>query len=418
MFSWRAFQGQDMGETVSLDPAAAGGFDGTELLTGRLSLGDWQSPPVLTFTPTWNPDPSHLKIDSILLGALTSALYPGSYNVTLARDGTGAALAYGLLELYPNTGGAQAPWQISLASVSRAQSILPELSQNAIDALPWALASATKTIENYVGRALALRTFDEIIRPNNSIKLRLRTKPVAQVSRLNANAVKPLRITNGGPAQMATVAMTTLDPKLLQITTLVFTSVLAGVATTQTLVVGSYPTFNALAAAINALGNGWSATLDPNHGAYPTADAFGFPGAVGATNGRYAEILTHDWPLSDWWLDANQGVIELNEPIPHGYVVRSTLRERSDSRYWGVRCTYRAGYAILDSDLAQGFPAVPTDLEGATIATAQNIIESTPLVGPLMSQAVKDRSYTLKNELSAIPSTALSMLSAYQAFVI
>ncbi len=288
--------------------------------------------------------------------------------------------------------------------------MLPTMTQDQIDFLPFALRSATRAIETYCQRPLVMDSYDHILRPNNSIKLRLRARPIVEVSRVASTLMAGLVITYTGSAQTASVQTITGSPTSMAVVTLTFSSTIAGVTTTSAINVTTYATFDLLAAAINALGGGWGATVGNQMGSWSTGEAFGNPGVRGSVM-EALDLNVYSRPLGQYQVDPDRGTIELGEFIPGGTLIVNPRVERWDTRRWGVRCTYRAGYAVTAADIALGYYSVPEDLQAACVMTCYAIMESAPMAGPVKSQSVKDRSYTLKDSHNVIPDAASATLN-------
>jgi hypothetical protein len=414
-FEIRAIQGQVGATTLTF---VTGSFDGDETLTASIGVGDNQAA-ALTVAPTWTAGQtagSYTEADLSLSASQTAALPWGVYNVQVGIADGSAPLAYGWLTIYPGPAGTGTPFWRSLASPAMAAAYLPNLTQDQQDVLPHALGAATRAIEGYCQRPLVLDSYDHIIRPQNTSRLRLRTRPVVELTRCAAGLESAVQIRNT-TATAATVNFVPSAPGSLRVTSLVFISTVAGVATSQTVALASYGTLTLLAAAINALGNGWSADL-PNsaHGDVASSEVVGTAGARDARTG-VAELLIQTQPLSQYWLDPDLGFVEINQSFPGGGTIANPRIERCDSRLWGVRCTYRAGYAYLKADSDLGYYTVPDDLAAACVMTASAIIESAATVGPVKSQTVKDRSYTLSDVKTDIPEQAKLILARYTEVV-
>ncbi len=416
-FEIRAFQGQALTRTVTLNPPSA--FLGTELLTGSVYYGDTQAA-VLTTVPTWTAGQvsgSYDLVDFSLTALQLASIPPGSYAVLIGLAGGTAALAKGFLEVYEAPGGLPTPYYRSLVTPARAQSFLPQISREQLDTLPFALAAATRAIETYVGRPLVLDSYDHIIRPNNSRRLRLRTRPVVELSRVKAGACAAIQLDSGlGTGDQATVRVIPTAPNSLAIDSLVFNSTVAGGTTSQTLMMADYGVIQDLADAINALGNGWMALAYAGTSGLPASEMYGTPGVIGVLGQRPYLMVHTDW-LGWQWLDPDQGILEVNQSIPGGFGVPNLRMEVGDSRDRGVRVSYRAGYATAAADIALGYYPVPEDLQSACIMTCNAILETTPMQGPVKSQSVKDRSYVLQDNPSVIPKSCEVILMKYQDVV-
>ncbi len=407
-FEVRAIQGQAVAATITLDAE----FVGTETLAAAIGVGDGQAAR-LSLAPTWASGQTanaYTQLDLELTAAQTLALPWGVYNVQVALDDDTAALAYGWLTIYPGPGGTGTPYWRSLASPAIAAAYLPDLSRDHQDILPHALAAATRIIEGYCQRPLVLDSYDHFARAENSNRIRLRARPVVELTRCSSGTASAIEVRNA-TATAATVNATRTNQKAMGITTLVFASTVSGTTTSQSITVASYGTIALLAAAINALGNGWSAAVRGGFGDYGSSELFGSPGARDAAGG-VVELLVGSQPLRSCWLDPDSGVVEVNESFG-GNGTAWGPRGRGDSRNSGIRCTYRAGYAYLKADTDLGYYPVPEDLEAACVMTASAILESSATVGPVKSQTVKDRHYELSDVKTDIPDEAKLILARY-----
>jgi hypothetical protein len=408
-FELRAIQGNVAPATLTLD---ADTFAGTETLTASVGVGDGQAAR-LTLTPTWTAGQTtgaYSQVDVELSAAQTLALPWGVYNVQVGISGGDAALAYGWLTVYPGPGGTATPFWRSLASPALAVAYLPSLTQDQQDILPHALTAATRSIEAYCGRPLVLDAYDHFVRVQNTNRLRLRARPVVELTRVSSGTAAAIRVQNTA-ATAATVNVVRSSSGALGVTSLVFASTIGGATTSQTITLASHGTITLLAAAINALGNGWSAAANDGYGDYGSAEIFGSPGAMDARNG-WAELLVGGAPLGGYHLDADGGIVEVNSSFSGGGLVGSH-RDRGDSRNSGIRVTYRAGYAYLKADSDLGYYTVPEDLELATVMTASAMIESSATVGSVKAQWVKDRKVEYADVQVSIPAQAREMLARY-----
>ena len=410
----RAIQGEATAYTLTLTAP----FNGTETLSLSVGVGDDQAA-ITTLTPTWTAGQTtgaYTDVDASINSATSASLAWGVYDVGLTV-GTGTVSAVkGTLTVYPGAGGTSRPFQRLLASPAQARSYLPSLTRDQYDTMSVALLAATRAVEAYCQRPLVLDSYDHFVRPNNSNKIRLRSRPVVELTRCASGQQAAFWVQNT-TADMATVNQVLTAPNSLLPTSLVFKSTVSGTTTTQTLTVGSYATISSLVTAINALGNGWAATAYSPVSSYPTSELFA---SVGARDARYGrpEFYVSEKPLDSYWLDNDRGVIEINQGVTGYFLVPNPRIEQRDTRLWGIRCTYRAGYAYLKADSDRGYYTVPEDLAAATIMTAQAILESTPTLGPVKSQSVKDRSYVLRDSIDVIPDVAKSILVRYSQVAI
>jgi hypothetical protein len=145
--------------------------------------------------------------------------------------------------------------------------------------------------------------------------------------------------------------------------------VAAASVTTNDLLFATYTTLSAMAAAVNALGNGWSAQVIDQFGNWPSADLKILQGAATALNGgRQLELYTEDlqpfvtWPPGDpwgeeagyqsftgWRLDDETG--EIYGRFPRGQL--------------NVRIDYTAGFATIPQAVQEACVQLVTDLYNA-----------------------------------------------------
>lgn len=413
-----AIQGGGIATTVTANPVA--GFNGTERLVARVTRGDHQTA-VLTVTPKWSLNQtqgSYNKVDVFIQPADTLTLAPGAYTVIVALADSSMALASLTLIIYPGPGGTVSPFRRCLVTPATAMMYTPDMTQPQIDALPFSLVSATHAVERHCGRPLAMDTYDHFVRPTGGIfRFRLKAKPVVEVLRVSADVGPGVMVTNNGGFSNATVRTILAQPgRLLDIDSLVFTTTHNGQQTAATLNLSDFAVFGDLATGINALGYGWVAQSGVPYLGMPTKDAFGTPETRNALN-QWIWVHTHTMPLGQYWADTEKGWVEINEPIPAGFIIPNIKVERSDSRYWGCRVTYRAGFATEQADIDLGYKPVPEDLQIAVIATALSMVEGVPQSGPVNQQSIAGRQYSLKKTFSLVPDSVLPLLSTYAEYV-
>jgi len=186
---------------------------------------------------------------------------------------------------------ARAQQNINQASFSGAET-------NTIATLVTAVSQA---VRRYCRRQFDVETFDELYSGTGNYRLLLAQYPIVSVARVAGwpRAVITLRNSSGNN-QRATVAVTA--------TGLSLTTVASGVSSTDTSVTwASYPTIQAVANAVNALGNGWSASL-PNstYALWASSDLRSIQGALNAMNFS-APLRIHADELADYEVDFNRG---------------------------------------------------------------------------------------------------------------
>jgi hypothetical protein len=252
---------------------------------------------------------------------------------------------------------------MNLIDIERAKRNLQSITDNTQDALLGVLVAAcSDAVAKYCRRDFSLRGYDELYNGNGDRRLLLRQYPVQAVQSVRYRLVTVLKISNTNPGlnQQARVQVAS--------TGLILTRTASGVTTNDTSVTwANNPTLNAVAAAINALGNGWSAQIvgDPgatgtgDYGLWPATDLYVPPsfgdgtvsqGALGARN-QFAELKMHTYELQGWQFD------------PRGWLLRAipyTDPEllHPEDLIWPVgvnnfRVQYTAGYATIPESVQE-----------------------------------------------------------------
>jgi hypothetical protein len=243
--------------------------------------------------------------------------------------------------------------------------------------LPVLITAASREIARFCARVFALTTYDEIVsivggrqERGEPATARLSGFPVASVSRCNTGRSTVLSIANTDRStnQFATAAFaTTGDVEYLDlvVTGLVLSRTAGGVTTPATLSYSDYATVAALAAAINALGGGWSATVasgTPSPGLYAPAELVGAREPKNAFSpGVGLDVFTT--PASGYDIDRPAGIMRcygdpggwagvLGDPSfgssADGFGGYGGGPARGDAQY---RVTYQAGFAVIPESI-------------------------------------------------------------------
>src|SRR5262249_33613849 len=145
------------------------------------------------------------------------------------------------------------------------------------------ITACSDAIEKYCRRRFVSKPYDELYNGNGDRRLMLRQYPIQSVQSVRYRPVTVLKVINNATAQnqQARVQVTSAGLQL--------TRTASGVAVSETLLTwATYPTINALANAVNALGNGWAAQIvgdagaTGDYGLWPSADLY-VPGSYGDT---------------------------------------------------------------------------------------------------------------------------------------
>ncbi|HWE02445.1 MAG TPA: hypothetical protein VG326_08535 [Tepidisphaeraceae bacterium] len=253
------------------------------------------------------------------------------------------------------------------------------------------VTAASDSVRRECGREFLLAAFSEYHSGGIYIRepLRLRQYPVAEITRVAASPRAALLIQNFDDASNQRATFETTSTALRLVT------VASAVLTTTDFLYATYPTVAQLAAAVNALGNGWSATVRNDLTNWPSADFKPLQGAVSALNGghdleMYSEIVQPftawpssggdgDWDdgfqgASGWRLDEETG--ELFGRFPRGQL--------------NIRIDYRAG-----------FVTTPQAIQEACVQLAQDLYQAALVNNTLQKSTLGASSVTLKNTSTA-----------------
>ena len=185
------------------------------------------------------------------------------------------------------------------------------------------ITSISDAIEKYCRRRFISRAYDEQYNGNGDRRLLLRQYPIQSVQSVRYRPVTVLKVINNNLSQyqQARVSVTNLGLSLFTMASGVSATITAG------LTYAACPTLQALATAITALGNGWSAQPvgdsgqaggQGDYGLWPSADLYapnsygdplesaGVQQSQGAMmcRGAYAELKMHTYELQGYQWDA------------------------------------------------------------------------------------------------------------------
>jgi hypothetical protein len=198
-----------------------------------------------------------------------------------------------------------------LITLSYCKQNIPAITDTSQDSLLAGLITACSVaIEKYCRRDFYVRAYDELYSGDGDRRLLLRQYPLQSVQSVRYRPTTVLKVTNTNVNNVqARVSITSTGLTLFTMN--------AGIGTTSTSVTfASYATLTAVANAIVALGNGWSAQVtgdSVNYGSWPSADlywptSFGqglsSQGALQCVAGSFAELKMHTYELAGFQWDA------------------------------------------------------------------------------------------------------------------
>lgn len=282
--------------------------------------------------------------------------------------------------------------------------------------LPGLAGSASAAIRRHCNRLFSLWSFDELYTAQpGSNELVLKQFPVISVERVASGLAPILTLGNLDPVtnQRATLTVdTTADPVTgaLVPVSVTLRRVASGVTLISTLLFSAYPTVQALAAAVNALGGGWEARAADGYTLWATADAVGVQGARPALGADAAELRAHVEDL-DFTLRPGPGLLRLGPSGGSGsldsprfgpFVGQADDDAGSYGGLNGVRVAYTAGFATAPPDVAQ-----------YTAEIVKAAIERFRTDSTLQSESDGVLSWAARGELLPIPSGVMTALSSY-----
>ncbi|MBM4069627.1 MAG: hypothetical protein FJ271_11850 [Planctomycetes bacterium] len=211
-----------------------------------------------------------------------------------------------------------------------------------LDAL---IAGISTAVQKHCRREFVARDHDEVHSGNGALRLFLRNDPLISVQSVRQHPATVLRVKNTDTAtnQQARISV--------QSTCLLLVRVASGVVSSSRLTYANHVTLQALATAIAALGNGWTAevagSVAGDYGLWPALDLWSPPSygdgvtSRGALNARaaWAELTIHVGELSSYDFD------------PRGWLLMT-----SGSWSCGVnnyRVQYTAGYLHVPEDVQE-----------------------------------------------------------------
>ena len=211
------------------------------------------------------------------------------------------------------------------------------------------VTAVSKAVKRYCRREFDSQTFDELYNGNGDVRLVLDQYPILNVARVAAGPRAVLTIKNTSPSnQRATVAVTPTGLSLLRVA--------SGTSSTDTSVTwATSPTLNGVAAAVNALGNGWSASVpDAAYGLWPSSDLRSPQGALNARNVD-APLRVHIEDVADYEVDAARGWLLRGH---RGLTELGSINAGREGWGWvpGVdnyRIVYTAGYTTVPEDVQE-----------------------------------------------------------------
>jgi hypothetical protein len=262
------------------------------------------------------------------------------------------------------------------------------------------LSAASASIRRYCGREFTAQTLTEYYSGGAYLRepLQLRQFPVTEITRL-CTAQRCLQILNngnGGAVQRATVETVPSSTAGAGTASVKLVSVASGVSTSTTLLLSTYTTVGTLAAAVNALGAGWStAIFSGSAGSYtnfPSADLKPLQGAFSAlVAGCYLDIF------EDWYGTNNAGWTDDDCDGAWGGSGNNPLW-RLDGETGKLFGRFPRGQMNLAVSYVSGFATIPGDVQEAVCQMAQFLYQTSTINSAMQSYRIGDEAMVLRDK--------------------
>ena len=314
-----------------------------------------------------------------------------------------------------------------LLTPAEAAAAAPKASPETAARLAAFASAAARTITN---QRLTRAAHVEFYQGGESGRLILRNVPVNEITRIAGDPTPALLVTNADRANRLATARVSFTGDATSGRTAVgveLSRVSGGIpAAAQVVAFASYTTVGAVAAAINGLGNGWTAKVAGDLADWPSSDLHAPSGAQSAATGNEAVFRVHVQALSGFeWDDA--GIVDIDPswgvlspwlwPNAPAEVVRDARVYRTNVEAYRVE--YDAGYSTPTNPVAAWqSDGLPGDLKNALLEIVRfGASREASGVNPMFtSRTLGQASYTLDASRfdQEIPPHAMRTLLRYR----
>ncbi len=320
---------------------------------------------------------------------------------------------------------------IDLITLERAKLAFPSVVDNSQDVtIQTLIGAASRAIERHCRRVFAATSYDEIYDSDGSGSLLLRAFPVLSVSRLAMVPSPVCNISNTSPssAVQRAIVQTTLAANTdwpAASTGITLTRVALGVTTVDaTLTWANYTTVQAVVNAINALGNGWSATVAAGMGGWPSADINAIQGAMSCLSGSGAQLMIHTQDVGAFDLTPETGEVRFSGNLgtsiygtgwlPGSYAVDLLPGVSLPRGNRNLRIAYTAGFANLPMDV--GYVGPLASVAHACALQTAHMFSNPAAAGNLLSESLGDYSYTRTGPVQGLLSLVKELVEPFRDF--
>lgn len=265
------------------------------------------------------------------------------------------------------------------------------------------ISAASAAIEQYCLRTFSQSTYSEYYDGHLYVDqpIRLRQYPVLEISRIATNPTPAILISNtGSSVQRATIETTATGVKVV--------TVASGVSTATTPLYATYVTLNALAAAITAIGSGFTATVQTapniNLGLFPSADLAPLQGAMTTIGGNGAYLYVYLEDLQPFSFTSDYGF---------GGGLSSRYGWRLDDAAGQIHGRFPRGTRNLRIDYTAGYATIPQDIQEACVSLVQHRYQTSQVNSALKSAQLGNASFVIA-DLKKIPGDVMQVLNYYR----
>lgn len=336
------------------------------------------------------------------------------------------------LPVLPSAGTQAAPTLPDLVTLPYATQLLGQLAltEAQLEAIPTLVTSAGAAIRNYCNRLFVNgnRPIVEDLMVELDGYVRLSEIPVNRVLRVQADPRVAISIQNTSAASAWVNRISTGDQYSgIVVTGIALNAITSGPAVEADITYADGMTIAQLAAAINGVGNGWTATADDVLGALPVTeliDTLEAPGAdansqpyPGATYHAYSRNVTGAHPHPDggeltglWYSGRSR--------FAGGSGALGAAAWGGWGSYGGYGSAYQdgnPGYDRVRFTYMGGFASVPPEIQSTTVELVKYQLQRLGTDLLLSSETAGEYSYTLAAaDIMALPKWCLQVLARYR----
>lgn len=407
----------------NLDGSIPTQFLPSDTLTGSVWIGQAEAA-IFTFTPVWvnastcqfqitlsNTNVASLSIDTIY-----------NLQVFATRAPTTYCIAWLWLQVLPTAGAQVAAVPPDLVTVPFANQLLASLglTQAQMEMVPTLISVASNVVRQFCARLFTQSTYIETLPVQLDGTVRLSQYPVNYIQRVQAIPIEALFVGNVSATLSWIYAMTSgaasaYTPQTL--TGLVLNWEAGAGLQTQTIAFSAGMTIGALAAAINAVQDGWQATVQAQYANLPVTeiiDGFASKGAGPGdepTGGAAYHVYSIDVPNARFIDDDGQftGMVYVGR-IRTG----ENLRWGPEAGYWESQDRMTGKAKITYSG---GFASIPYEVQLATVELVKSQLDRLKTEMLLASETGGDYSYSVNTaQAVAIPPNIRTALSKWRTW--